>query len=261
MRSSRGQRKAYVSKMNNHFDSAPVPHTAVLLAAGRGSRLRPHTDTVPKPLLPWNGEPALGAILDSVSASGISCVVLVTRYLSEQIDTFVQQQKHRWPVQIICVEQPTLSGTADAVLSAVDQIPTWFEHDFLVSATDYLVEPSFYPEFVQFHQQHGQPLSVSLKSLPREQLAGRSSVRLTHGFDIAEIVEKPEAGQEPSTYSANLLFILPESIVHYLRGVNASPRGEKEIQSAINEWIHANQAGKGLLQKTPTEWSPELDQD
>lgn len=231
---------------------------AVLLAAGRGSRLSPYTDQTPKPLLPWHGEPALGRLLDSISDSSITEVVIVTHYLAEQIKAFTDSHSTRWPLEIRCITQNELAGTADALQCAVDAEPDFFQDDFLLTATDYLVDRPFYPEFVAFHNQHEAELSVSLKALDNAELAARSSVRYTGNFVISEIVEKPPAGTAPSSFSANLLFVLPLSILTELPLVQPSPRGEKEIQSAINQWITNNQPARGLLQKTPQEWSPEL---
>jgi UTP-glucose-1-phosphate uridylyltransferase len=50
--------------------------TAVILCGGRGERLRPLTDTVPKPLLPVNGRPLLDYLLDHLSQSGIREFIL-----------------------------------------------------------------------------------------------------------------------------------------------------------------------------------------
>ncbi|MFT6302929.1 MAG: dTDP-glucose pyrophosphorylase [Pseudomonadales bacterium] len=50
---------------------------------------------------------------------------------------------------------------------------------------------------------------------------------------------------------------MPNSIVPYVSQVPVSPRGEKEIQHAINSWLIAGGEARGLLQDTPSEWSPE----
>ena len=71
----------------------PVPvDTAVLLAAGRGSRLSPWTDRVPKPLLVHRGRPTLDLVLDSLALAGVSRVVLVTHHLAEQFEPYATQR-------------------------------------------------------------------------------------------------------------------------------------------------------------------------
>ena len=63
---------------------------SVIPVAGVGSRLRPHTHTRPKPLLPVAGQPILGHILDPLLAVGIRRVVLVTGPMGEQIVEYVR---------------------------------------------------------------------------------------------------------------------------------------------------------------------------
>ena len=64
---------------------------AILLAAGFGTRLRPHTLTTPKPLLPIQGRPILDWTLGSLPEE-ITRVVVVVHYLGEQIERFMHQQ-------------------------------------------------------------------------------------------------------------------------------------------------------------------------
>ena len=232
--------------------------TAILLAAGRGSRLSPHTDTIPKPLLPWRGKPSLHWLLQALRGTPVSKILVVTNYLEEQIVEFVQQPEYTDHADIKCVHQSSLSGTADAVLSSIEQQPDWFKNDFIVSATDYLIDNSFYAELTEFHRQHNNDISISLKALSIDTLSMRSSVRINDQWQISEVVEKPAPGTAPSRYSANLVYVLPAGIVPYLRQVEISPRGEYELQSAVNQYLQQPHTAKGLLQPTPDEWTADL---
>lgn len=237
--------------------------SAILLAAGTGSRLRPYTNTTPKPLLPYQGEPALGLILKSLQSAGIRRVVLVTGYLEEQVIAFSELFSKSCPeLEITCVTQTTLDGTAPAVNIGLQHRPDWFDQPFLVSATDYLPTKTLYPDFLAFHCTHNHAVSASLKLLPEEELAARSSVAFAdtgdEQFVITEVVEKPAPGTAPSPYSANLLYVLPAKIKHVIRMVEPSPRGERELQSAINQILRNGDYAKGLVQPTPSEWTPDL---
>lgn len=59
---------------------------AMILAAGRGERLRPHTDTTPKPLLPAGGKPLVVHLLRALAAAGFRDIVLNLAHLGEQIE-------------------------------------------------------------------------------------------------------------------------------------------------------------------------------
>ncbi len=65
---------------------------AIIPVAGAGTRLRPHTYTQPKPLLPVAGKPIISFIIESLLASGIQEFVFVTGYLSEKIERFIDQE-------------------------------------------------------------------------------------------------------------------------------------------------------------------------
>ena len=123
-------------------------------------------------------------------------------------------------------------------------------------ATDYLIPDNFIPDLLNFHASHDAAISISLKSVPEEELASRSSVRFAKDGSISEVVEKPPAGNAPSNLSANLAYVLPAALPKYLPEVKTSPRGEREIQTAINAFLAANGTARGLEQPAPDEWTP-----
>jgi bifunctional UDP-N-acetylglucosamine pyrophosphorylase/glucosamine-1-phosphate N-acetyltransferase len=92
---------------------------AIILAAGLGTRLRPHTLTTPKPLLPVRGRSILDWTLGALPRS-IDRVVVVVNYLAEQIESYLRQQTHfaEWAT----VRQAEPRGTGDALRSCRDQI-------------------------------------------------------------------------------------------------------------------------------------------
>lgn len=232
--------------------------TAIVLCAGRGKRLQPHTDATPKPLLPVAGKPTLDFVLASLKEAGVENVMLVTHYLAEQVQAYAQHQSYFPAANIMCVDQQQLAGTADAALSALDAKPDWFLTPFLLTASDYLVPLSFYKSLVDAYEKSGKAIAVSVKRLNADELALRSSVRFNQSGDVLEVVEKPAAGTAPSNLSANLVFILPSEIVNAIEAVVPSARGEKEIQSAVNAYLTENGPAYALEQDTPGEWAPGL---
>lgn len=73
---------------------------AMILAAGRGERLRPLTDTTPKPMLPINGKPMLEHHIKRLAAAGITEIVINTCWLGEQIETYFNDDGRRLGVTI-----------------------------------------------------------------------------------------------------------------------------------------------------------------
>lgn len=90
--------------------------TAVLLCGGRGERLRPLTDQLPKPLVPINGKPLLDHLLRYLYANGIRRFILCTGYKAEAVETFIRQHSEpEW--EIACINSGAVSMT-DRILSA-----------------------------------------------------------------------------------------------------------------------------------------------
>jgi len=236
------------------MNDVKVIKRAVLLAAGRGTRLQPYTDTTPKPLLVHKGKPTLDYLLESLLAAGVDDVVLVTHHLHEQVQSYASAWMASHPQHIRCVYQSHLFGTAHALQTVIDQTPDIVEHSFVLSATDYLLPREFFSNLIEFHTSHDAPLSVSMKQLDAREMAGRSSIRFGQDRSIAEIVEKPAEGTAPSDIGANLTFILPVELMPFVENVPMSERGEHEVQQAINEWLRRGGVAQGLLQPTPMEW-------
>src|ERR1700682_6654809 len=84
---------------------------AVILAAGLGTRLRPHTLQTPKPLLPVGGRPILDWALGALPRA-VDRVVVVVHYLADQVEAYLRNQKHLGQWQTVFQEKPR--GTGDA---------------------------------------------------------------------------------------------------------------------------------------------------
>src|SRR3954471_1749001 len=86
---------------------------AIILAAGKGTRLRPHTEATPKPLLPVQGRPILDWIIGALPP--VDRLVVVVNYLAEQIEAYLAKQAHvrNWTT----VRQAEPRGTGDALMS------------------------------------------------------------------------------------------------------------------------------------------------
>jgi bifunctional UDP-N-acetylglucosamine pyrophosphorylase/glucosamine-1-phosphate N-acetyltransferase len=85
---------------------------AIILAAGLGTRLRPHTLTTPKPLLPVRGRPILDWSLSALPRV-VDRVLVVVHYLAEQVVAYLQGQRHFAAWQTVPQHQPR--GTGDAL--------------------------------------------------------------------------------------------------------------------------------------------------
>jgi len=92
---------------------------AIILAAGLGTRLRPHTLQTPKPLLPVQGRPILDWALGALPAT-VDRVLVVTHYLADQVEAFLHTQPHRPVWETVHQERPR--GTGDALRCCREQL-------------------------------------------------------------------------------------------------------------------------------------------
>lgn len=225
--------------------------SAILLAAGRGKRQRPYTDVTPKPLLAVNGRATLDYVLRAVKKAGVTRVCIVTNHLEEKIFEFVANGS-QWDLDVCFAHQNELRGNGDALMS----VPSgWTGNEpFIVAATDYILEENVLVELVQAHQLQNADITMSLKECPVEQLMARSCVEIDTNWRVKRLIEKPSREEILSPYAASVLFILPVAFWEYIPKVQPSPRGEIEMQSAIQQMIDAGFQAYGLLQPAPQEW-------
>ena len=235
-------------------NSNQPPRRAVVLAAGRGKRLIPHTNNRPKPLLKLRGRPILSYVLEALSAAGVRKVCLVVGYLGQQIEAFVDGGR-RWDLQTTLRWQREPVGTAHALRLASDFItaPTF------VLAADYALPRSYLQALKRAYNRSGMPLAVSLKSLPAEALAESSSVLFSDDGKIRRIIEKPQPDTAPSGIAASLIYIVPPQIRDYLQNLSRSPRGEYELVAVINRMLADGYEICGLQQPPPPEWRLPVD--
>jgi bifunctional UDP-N-acetylglucosamine pyrophosphorylase/glucosamine-1-phosphate N-acetyltransferase len=92
---------------------------AIILAAGFGTRLRPHTLTTPKPLLPVRGRPILDWTLGALPRV-VDRVLVVVHYLADQIEAFLREQQHFTDWRAVVQDQPR--GTGDALRSCREHL-------------------------------------------------------------------------------------------------------------------------------------------
>ncbi len=225
--------------------------SAILLAAGRGKRQRPYTDVTPKPLLEVNGRATLDYVLRAVRKAGVERICIVTNHLEEKIFEFVGDGS-QWNLDVTFAHQSELRGNGDALMSVP---PGWTGNEsFIVTATDYILEENVLLELVEAHQLHKADITMSLKECPIEELMSRSCVEVDSNWRVKRLIEKPTREEIISPYAASVLFILPSAFWEYIPKVQPSPRGEIEMQSAIQQMIDDGFQAFGLLQPAPEEW-------
>ena len=96
------------------------PEAGIVLAAGLGSRMRPLTDQVPKPLVRLKGRALIDHVLDRLAAAGISRAVVNVHYLADALESHLRQRKH--PKIEISDERGVLLDTGGGVVRALPKL-------------------------------------------------------------------------------------------------------------------------------------------
>ncbi len=189
--------------LRNQYDASTI-EAAVLMAGGKGTRLRPLTYETPKPLLKVGGRAILDNVMDGLQRSGIKDVAISVNYLSEQIKSHIND-KDKYPdsLGVSFLEEKKALGTAGA-LSLLSPKPT---SSVIVMNADLLTEID-YRAFYRFHKQAGNDFSVCVRKVKNNVPYGVVTLSGDNSR-IETLVEKPEF-----TYLANagIYLIEPEII-------------------------------------------------
>lgn len=154
----------------------------VVMAGGKGTRLRPYTEKCPKPLLLVGGKPMLEHIVERAKDAGIEKFVFSILYLGHMIeDHFGDGSK--WNVEIEYIREEAPLGTGGA-LSLMGRRP---EAPFLVTNGDVLTSVG-YGELLDYHIAHGAAATMAVRN---HELENPFGVVRTNGLDITGFEEKP----------------------------------------------------------------------
>jgi bifunctional UDP-N-acetylglucosamine pyrophosphorylase/glucosamine-1-phosphate N-acetyltransferase len=202
---------------------------AIILAAGRGTRLMPLTSYKPKPLLIVGGRPLLEWMLLRVRETGIKDVLIVTNYLENQIIEKFGDGKD-FGLNISYLKQENMLGTANAFGVARKWVG---EDDFVGLYGDHFLSVEILKYLIKSHKK-GQ-VTVSVLEVEDPSQFGVISF---DGDIIKEIVEKPKKGSEPSTFANVGVYIFPSIIFDYIDKTEKSLRGEYEITDTMQLMIN-----------------------
>ncbi len=155
---------------------------AVILAGGKGTRLKPFTMTIPKPLLPLGDLPILEVVIQQLVDAGISRVVLTLGYMPQLFMASIGDGE-RWGVTIESVLERDPMGTAGALRLVRD-----LDENFLVLNGDLLTTID-YRKLFTFH--HDRKASATIALSRREVQIDYGVVRTTADGLLSEYVEKP----------------------------------------------------------------------
>lgn len=181
---------------------------AMILAAGEGTRLRPLTLTMPKPLVPVAGVPVIEYILRWLKSHDINAVAINLHHLADRVMEFIGDGS-RFGVRIVYSPETTLLGTAGGVKRMAD----FFDDTFVVVYGDVLTDFNL-SAMVRFHRHKKAVATLALINVPNPWEVG--VVEIDPDGRVLDFVEKPPRGSERGTLGSGGVYILEKEILDYV---------------------------------------------
>lgn len=191
---------------------------ALILSAGLGTRLRPLTEKTPKPLVLINGKPLLLYHLESLYKYGIRNILINTHYLSEQVETFVKENKNLFKgLTIETIFEKNLLGSA----GTLKKNSLFFqEEDFLIVYGDNLTMIS-YEKLTELHRlKKG---IVTIASYWEEKPETKGIIVFDENKKISQFIEKPKIEQVVSNFANAGIYVVNKKIFEYLDVLDQTP--------------------------------------
>lgn len=182
-----------------------LPIDAVLMAGGKGERLRPLTLTTPKPLLPVADKPIIDYNVENLLKHGVEHINVTVNYLGEQIEAHFASPLGTDNVQVRCVREPQYLGT----MGSIKFVPEWHNDTILVMNSDLFTNIDLEDFYLHF-KKHGADMSVA---------AVPYNVSVPYGiFDIENTREITGIREKPNYhYYANAgIYLIRRSVLEHI---------------------------------------------
>ncbi len=231
---------------------------AVILAAGKGTRMRGLTNELPKPMLRVQGRPILEHIVAGIRAAGVHDLFIVTGWRAEVIENHFGDGE-KWDTHIAYGHQVVQDGTGKAPEPAKEFVG---DSPFLLTYGDILVPAETYPQMIR---RFGEGDFAGVITVTRGEDVTQGGLNFfDEQFCLKRLVEKPSSKQldqlrrddwlkpgAPAWYNAGIYIFRP-SLFDFTAQLQKSPRGEYELTDAISAMVAAGQRLAGL--EIPGRW-------
>ena len=211
---------------------------AVILAAGKGTRMRELTNSCPKPMLKVQGKPILMHIVEGLKSNGITDFCIITGWQAEVIENYFGDGTELG-ITIQYVRQTAQNGTGKAAELARDFVG---QEDFLLTYGDILVRPETYSRMIKRYCSG--PYEGLLTVIAGEDVTKGGLLFFDKNFCLNRLVEKPSLEEleglreegwikegAPVWYNAGI-YIFKPILFEFTAKLKKSPRGEYELTDA-----------------------------
>lgn len=195
---------------------------AMILAAGKGTRVRPITFTIPKPLIPILQKPVMEFLLELLRKHGFDQIMVNVSHLAKEIEDYFRDGQ-RFGVEIGYsfegyVQDGELIGKAlgsAGGLRRIQDFHPFFDETFVVLCGDALIDLDL-TAALEFHRQRGAIATIVMKSVPREEVSSYGVVVTDEDGRIRAFQEKPSVEEALSTDINTGIYIFEPEIFDYI---------------------------------------------
>jgi len=200
---------------------------AVILAAGRGTRMRELTADLPKPMIEVRGKPVLQHIVEGLRDTGINDYLIVVGYHADVVRDFFGDGSH-YNIAVQYKTQAVQDGTGRVVELAHEFAKN---RPFILAYGDILVDRANYKRVVDLPDD----IEATLTVTRGEDVRKGGAVFLDDEMHLIDLREKPKLGEPTSPWYNAGLYAFRPSIFDFIARLKPSPRGEYELTDAIRE--------------------------
>jgi dTDP-glucose pyrophosphorylase len=198
---------------------------AVLLAAGRGTRMRDLTQELPKPMLQVQGKPVLQHIVEGLRDTGLTNFLIVVGWRADVVKNFFTDGGELG-VSIRYETQIVQDGTGRVVALSRDFVG---QDPFVLSYGDILIDPTNYARISDALA--GAEAVISVKR--SDDVSQGGAVFVNDKFELTDLREKPKPGEPTSPWYNAGVYAFRPGIFEFIDKLEPSPRGEYELTDAI----------------------------
>ncbi len=214
---------------------------SVILAAGKGTRMKELTRDMPKPMAHIQGKPMLDHIMGFIAGAGVREFGVVVGYKQSVVQEYFGDGS-KMGVKITYIEQPEQNGTGAALHLAagfVDGEPFFF------SFGDVVTPASNYPGMIGYYRENRCDALLGLNTVD-DPYRG-AAVYIDDDHTIVRMVEKPPQGTSTTNLNNAGLMILPGDVFSYTGRLTLSPRGEYELTDIFGMMRDDGRSLKGYV--------------
>ncbi|MFX1326159.1 MAG: NDP-sugar synthase, partial [Promethearchaeota archaeon] len=205
----------------------------IILAAGYGTRLKPLSNRIPKPLIDINGKTLISRVISNFEDAGFNKFCVVVGYKK----SLIREELNKYDnLDILIVEQTDPSGMADAINLAIKRINQKNDQEknfnFFITAADIIFPKEDILKIYNLFEKSKSEMVLSLmKSKDLRIAEGHGNVKIddesnlsmdtdiNNGLRIVDIIEKPQPQQILSEYYSLPLYLVNQHIINYLESI------------------------------------------